>query len=228
MTLLALIARELRVAARHGFTYYLRVLGAGTVMLVCIIFGLNNEFKTNLGGELFVYLHATLFCAIWILVPLLTADCISRERREGTLGLLFLTRLRAADIVVPDVLDAVVWLTADLSGPFFRVPGCEDRVVDRRNGVKVDLLPAGRVLKAGCKVPFPQPTKTTENLQIVDLEELISLKLDSWAGSPLHRHKDKTDVIELIIRRKLPRDVAVASAVRDLYLETWDGLQAEP
>src|SRR5437667_6295695 len=68
-------------------------------MLVCIIFGLNNEFKTNLGGELFVYLHATLFCAIWILVPLLTADCISRERREGTLGLLFLTRLRATDIV---------------------------------------------------------------------------------------------------------------------------------
>src|SRR5438552_676826 len=100
MTLLALIARELRVAARHGFTYYFRVLGAGTVILVCIIFGLNNEFKTNLGGELFVYLHATLFCAIWILVPLLTADCISRERREGTLGLLFLTRLRATDIVV--------------------------------------------------------------------------------------------------------------------------------
>jgi ABC-type transport system involved in multi-copper enzyme maturation permease subunit len=100
MTLLALIHRELRVAARHGFTYYLRVLGAGTVMLVCVIFGLNNEFKTNLGGELFGYLHGALFCAIWILVPVLTADCISRERREGTLGLLFLTKLKATDVVV--------------------------------------------------------------------------------------------------------------------------------
>jgi ABC-type transport system involved in multi-copper enzyme maturation permease subunit len=100
MTLLALVARELRVAARHGFTYYLRVLGAGAVIMVCALFGFNNEFKTNLGGELFAYLHGTLFCAIWVLVPLLTADCISRERREGTLGLLFLTKLKASDIVV--------------------------------------------------------------------------------------------------------------------------------
>ncbi|PWU16150.1 MAG: hypothetical protein C5B50_14000 [Verrucomicrobia bacterium] len=40
-----------------------------------------------------------MFWAIWIFVPLLVADCISRERREGTLGLLFLTRLRSTGIV---------------------------------------------------------------------------------------------------------------------------------
>ena len=34
-------------------------------------------------------------------------------------------------------------------------------------------------------------------------------------------------VIELIQRRQLPRDVAIASAVRKLYEETWDALQAE-
>src|SRR5882762_5508843 len=61
------------------------------------------------------------------------------------------------DIVVPDVLEAVEFLTADLSGPFARVPGVEDRVLDRRNDVKINLLPAGRVLRPGCKVPFPQP-----------------------------------------------------------------------
>src|SRR2546425_8760588 len=49
---------------------------------------------------LFGYMHATLFFAIWILVPLSAADCISRERREGTLGLLFLTPLKSADIVI--------------------------------------------------------------------------------------------------------------------------------
>ena len=38
--------------------------------------------------------------AIWVLVPMLTADCISRERREGTLGLLFLTPLKGTDVVV--------------------------------------------------------------------------------------------------------------------------------
>jgi hypothetical protein len=131
------------------------------------------------------------------------------------------------DIVVPDVLEAVEWLTASVTGPFFRVPEFQDRVEDRRNGVLIDLLPAGRVLKRGCKVPFPQPVKVAEQFQIVSLEELLSLKLDSWAGSPLRRHKDKTDVIELITRRKLPRDLAVNPAVRALYTETWDALSAE-
>ena len=131
------------------------------------------------------------------------------------------------DIVVPDVLEAVEWLTASLTGPFYGVPEVHGRVEDRRNGVFVDLLPAGKVLKRGCRVPFPQPGKVVEELQIVKLEELISLKLDSWSGSPLRRHKDKTDVIELITRRKLPRDLAVAPAVRDLYIETWDALQNE-
>jgi hypothetical protein len=131
------------------------------------------------------------------------------------------------DIVVPDVLEAVEWLTASLTGPFFRVPEVLDRVEDRRNGVLIDLLPAGKVLKRGCQVPFPQPGKVTETFQIVKLEELISLKLDSWSGSPLRRHKDKTDVIELIKHRQLPRDLAVAPAVRALYTETWDALQAE-
>ena len=39
------------------------------------------------------------------------------------------------DIVVPDVLEAVEFLTADLSGPFVRVRGRQDAVEDRRNGV---------------------------------------------------------------------------------------------
>jgi len=131
------------------------------------------------------------------------------------------------DIVVPDVLEAVEFLTADLSGPFARVKGYEDRVEDRRSSVHVDFLPAGKVLKRGCKVPFPQPTEATEQLQIVKLEALLSLKLDSSAHSPLRRLRDKTDVVELILRRKLPRDLAVAPAVRELYLKTWDALQAE-
>jgi hypothetical protein len=131
------------------------------------------------------------------------------------------------DIVVPDVLEAVEWLTADVTGPFFRVSGCEDRVEDRRTGVKVDLLPAGQVLKQGCKVPFPQPVASTEVLQIAKLEDLLSLKLDSWANSPAKRLRDKADVSELILRRNLPRDFAVAPAVRTLYLETWDALQTE-
>ncbi|MBI2948487.1 MAG: hypothetical protein HYY23_12655 [Verrucomicrobia bacterium] len=131
------------------------------------------------------------------------------------------------DMVVPDVLGAAEFLTADVSGPLVRVPGHHDRVKDRRNGVIIDLLPAGKVLKRGCKVPFPEPRAATDQPQIAKLEDLISLKLDSWLNTPIHRHQDKTDVIQLISRRDLPRDLAVAPVVRDLYREIWDALQAE-
>ncbi len=50
--------------------------------------------------RLFSALNATLFLSIWIFVPLLTADTISREKREGTLGLLFLTPLTPIGIVL--------------------------------------------------------------------------------------------------------------------------------
>ena len=42
-----------------------------------------------------------------------------------------------------------------------------------------------------------------------------------------NQHKDKTDVIELITRRKLPRDLPVSPVIRTLYTDTWDALQAE-
>jgi hypothetical protein len=131
------------------------------------------------------------------------------------------------DMVMPDVLEAVELLTAGLTGPFYRVPGVDDRVEDRSNGVMIDLLPAGKDLRRGCKVPFPQPGKIAGQIQIATLEQLISLKLDSWAGSPARRLKDKAGVNELILRRKLPRELAVAPAIRAHYLETWDALQAE-
>jgi hypothetical protein len=131
------------------------------------------------------------------------------------------------DVVVPDVLEAVEFLTASLTGPFYRVAEANDRVEDRRSHTFVDLLPAGSVVKRGCQVPFPTPTKATRELQIASLEELISLKLDSWINSPLKRLRDKTDVVELILRRKLPRSLAVNPTVQSLYEETWDALQAE-
>jgi ABC-type transport system involved in multi-copper enzyme maturation permease subunit len=104
MTVSPAIVRELRAAARQPFTFTLRTLGVAALMLACFVFGLQHGFGPTLGGRLFASLHFTLFWAIWLLVPLLTADCISRERREGTLGLLFLTQLNARDIVVAKTL----------------------------------------------------------------------------------------------------------------------------
>jgi len=131
------------------------------------------------------------------------------------------------DIVVSDVFDAFELLTADLSSPFDRIAGRQDAVKDKRNGVCIDLLPAGRVLKPGCKVPFPQPQEVCDQPRFVPLEKLISLKLDSWSNSPARRLKDKADVTELIKALTLPRELAVDEVVRTLYVETWDALAAD-
>ena len=131
------------------------------------------------------------------------------------------------DVVVPDVLEAAEFLTADIAGPFQRVAGVADRLVDKRFDVKIDLLPAGQVLRQGCEVPFPVPKEVSEEPRIISLPDLVSLKLDSYRVSPLRRLKDKADVTERIQWKKLPRDLPVAAPVRQLYLDTWDGLKAE-
>jgi len=100
MILLPGMERELRAAARHPFTYSLRVIGVLALLVVFGMVALEEGLGRGVGGRLFGYLHCTLFFSIWILAPLLTADCISRERREGTLPLLFLTPMRPSDIVL--------------------------------------------------------------------------------------------------------------------------------
>lgn len=100
MTLLPIVEREMRASARQSFTYSLRGLGVVVLVVASILFGRRVGFGADVGRDLFMALHGTLFGAIWVLVPMLAADCISRERREGTLGLLFLTPLKGRDIVV--------------------------------------------------------------------------------------------------------------------------------
>ena len=99
------ILRELQAEARHSFTYWLRVWGAAALLLVGAFFFLfRHGLSIAQGGPLFAGLHVTLFFLIWVAVPLMTSSCISRERREGTLGLLFLTPLTARSIILAKAL----------------------------------------------------------------------------------------------------------------------------
>jgi ABC-type transport system involved in multi-copper enzyme maturation permease subunit len=100
MTVLPVIIREIRAQARLPSNYYLRVMGAAALMLMGAFFIFKSGLSPDAGGQFFGLLHFQLFMVIWILVPLLAADCISKERREGTVGLLFLTPLKARDIVL--------------------------------------------------------------------------------------------------------------------------------
>lgn len=100
MNVWPVIARELRSQARQPFTYLLRLYAGAALVVVAWFFSLQPESPANSGSLLFVWLHRTLLLSIWLLLPLGAADCISQERREGTLGLLFLTPLTARGIVL--------------------------------------------------------------------------------------------------------------------------------
>ncbi len=97
MNLTAVILREMRAEARRPFTYWMRVV-LGAILLAVATVVMFGEIGT--GSTIFGGLNLLLFISIWVIIPLLTADSISRERREGTLGLLFLTPLKASAIVI--------------------------------------------------------------------------------------------------------------------------------
>ena len=97
---LTVVQRELREGARRPFNYWLRVAGAaaGAVLLYVINQGTNGNQAAE-GLRLFTGLHEMLLVLICVMVPAMSADCIASEKREGTLGLLFLTPLTAMGVV---------------------------------------------------------------------------------------------------------------------------------
>ena len=102
MTFLPIVARELRVAARRRGTYWVRS-AAGLVLIVVGTWYFllpSGQPAHEMAMALFCILtgSATLYCllsGVWS-----TADCLSEEKRENTLGLLFLTDLKGYDVVV--------------------------------------------------------------------------------------------------------------------------------
>ena len=98
---LPLVRRELRAESRRPINYGLRVLTAAVVVVVFAGFTATTQLAVSrLGAALFAVLRQSLLLAMWVIVPMMTADCISREKREGTLGLLFLTPMTVLDVMM--------------------------------------------------------------------------------------------------------------------------------
>jgi hypothetical protein len=103
VTFLPIIDRELRVAARKRSTFWLRVAAAS----IGLMLGTGFLLLRSLGGMNSSMLGQVVFGILtWasLLVALaaglfLTSDCLSEEKREGTLGFLFLTDLKGYDVV---------------------------------------------------------------------------------------------------------------------------------
>src|SRR5579862_5120353 len=73
------LVRELRAESRRPISHWLRVLASAVVVTVFVAFVTGTQVSAaRLGAELFGVLERTLLLAMWIIVPLMTADCISR------------------------------------------------------------------------------------------------------------------------------------------------------
>jgi ABC-type Na+ efflux pump permease subunit len=101
MTCLPVVMRELRVASRRASTYWIRAGAALLFVLIGIwVFAVgHNEPPTQLAQISFAFLTgaAGVFCLLSGVRY--TSDCLSEEKRQGTLGLLFLTDLSGFDVV---------------------------------------------------------------------------------------------------------------------------------
>src|SRR5947209_6973697 len=103
MTFLPIVERALRAAARRKSTYRIRSWTAVLAILVSffsLLFLWLARGRGSLGNPLFTYLTGYAFGLCVLAGVFLTADCLSEEKREGTLGLLFLTDLHGYDIVL--------------------------------------------------------------------------------------------------------------------------------
>src|SRR6185369_1717809 len=103
MIFLPIVERELRVAARKRGAVWLRVLTA----LVALVIGAGfltmslavGVSTTKFGSAMFATLTWLALAAALSAGLFFTADSLSEEKREGTLGFLFLTDLRGYDVV---------------------------------------------------------------------------------------------------------------------------------
>jgi ABC-type transport system involved in cytochrome c biogenesis permease component len=105
MTFLPIVERELRVGARRRGTVWTRVTAAGMAFTIFLLLELLNmaakgSFSAAMGQVQFAVLGWLSFAYACGAGLFLTSDALSEEKREGTLGLLFLTDLRGHDVVL--------------------------------------------------------------------------------------------------------------------------------
>jgi ABC-type transport system involved in multi-copper enzyme maturation permease subunit len=103
MIFLPIVVRELRVAARRKTTFTVRSIVAllGIVISGFLLFMLEFVGQSGAKGQA-VFLTVSWYTLLIALLGgiFLASDCLSEERREGTLGFLFLTDLKGYDIVL--------------------------------------------------------------------------------------------------------------------------------
>lgn len=92
--------REFRVASRRAWTFRVRWIPAAAAALLAFAVLAFTDVRSRTAGT---FLYSTLTFGAFLFAtgagPFLAAASLSEERREGTLGLLFLTPLNGWDVV---------------------------------------------------------------------------------------------------------------------------------
>ena len=111
MVFLPIARREVRVAATRRGTMWLRLAGAIAALVIGglgFLVQMGNSVTAMVGRSLFGML-TLLACFTALTAGLIfTSDSLSEEKREGTLGFLFLTDLRGYDVVSGKLLAAAL------------------------------------------------------------------------------------------------------------------------
>ena len=95
MVLLPIVQREFQRATRRRKTYWVRASAAIAAVLFGIVVLLNSWAAPATAGR--TLFEITSGISFWICLfagVFTTSVCLSEERRQGTLGLLFLTPLK--------------------------------------------------------------------------------------------------------------------------------------
>jgi ABC-type transport system involved in multi-copper enzyme maturation permease subunit len=111
MRVLPIVMRELSVQARRKSTYWIRMLAssiAGFLMVwLMLVVAAPLPFMTQ-GKALFSVLAVFAFVYCLLVGATVTADSLSAEKRDGTLGLLFLTPLKGYDVILGKLVSCSV------------------------------------------------------------------------------------------------------------------------
>ncbi|HVK58867.1 MAG TPA: hypothetical protein VM735_08820 [Candidatus Kapabacteria bacterium] len=102
MTVLPVVTRELSVMARRKATYWLRAVTGGISLLLLLWLLLVSRAHisyADMGSSIFMVLSSLCFIFATLAGTQATSDSVSEEKREGTLGLLFLTDLKGFDVI---------------------------------------------------------------------------------------------------------------------------------
>ena len=106
MKFLPIAERELRVAARRRSTYWLRFSVPGGLLVLAAWAFLANQRDSQRETGMIIFYMLTGGLTLYALTAGLraTADSLAEEKRDGTLGLLFLTDLHGYDVVIGKLL----------------------------------------------------------------------------------------------------------------------------